>query len=140
MILPNRSPVDFSKIVDIRCLSGLDTTANLLGTLKHSAKEGRVEVFYSTAKNPIAYVAWAEVNKESMSLMTKRKKMPAYPYEWNEGKFIVVYDIVFIPNWGDLARAKTLSFLFQHRFFAYLRRDRLHVFSRVNSRHKRTLF
>jgi hemolysin-activating ACP:hemolysin acyltransferase len=139
MIKDSLSPEEFGKVLDIRCMTNLNTSAGLLSALQHSAAQGNIELFYSTAKRPIAYIAWAKVTKESLLLMFKTKQMPAYPYEWNEGHFMIVYDIVFSPQWGDKARMDTLDYLFKKRFFAYFRRNKLHVFYRKHNRHFRHL-
>lgn len=131
-------PPVFSRVIDIRISSALNTPAHLLAALKNSAMSGQIEVFNSTANNPIAYVAWANVNKESFLMMSKTKQMPPFFYEWNEGKLMVIYDVVFLPKWGTLAKAELLNFLLQKRFVAFLKRGRLHLWTK-GSRPKRRL-
>lgn len=120
----------FSKVVDIRSASVLETSSHLLSALKNSAENGKIKVFSSGSHSFFAYLAWAEVNKESLVLMGKTKQMPPFLYEWNEGRLMVIYDVVFLPKWGVLAKREILQFLRQVRVVAFLKRGNLHIWSR----------
>lgn len=129
-----------SDVIDARITAGLNTHPQLLGYLKHSAMEGRIKIFRSPAKTPIGYVAWANVNKYSFLMTTKTRQMSPYLYEWSEGRLMIVYDIVFAPQWNLIARKALLRFLRKKRFVSFLRRGRLHLWVRSGGKPARILF
>jgi len=135
----NRILSIFKSVTAIRAQSGLITESQLLTALTNSAWNENIKVFNSPFGTPIAYVAWASVNKESFQWMSKTRQMPPFPYEWNEGKLVIIYDIVFSPLWGKAARKELLRFLSEKRFIAYLKRGRLHVWTRGRQRPRRQI-
>jgi|GEM_PF-563114 len=129
-----------SEIIEVRCMCGLDTPAPLLAALRASALENRVTVFYSAVKTPIAYIAWANLDKDSFSMVSKTRRMPLYPYEWNEGKLMLIYDVAWAPQWMLIAKKSLLKFLLKKRFISFIKHNRLHVWSRKQGIHSRKLF
>lgn len=125
--------------IDARVASGLSTPPQLLGCLKRSAMNQQIKIFRSPAKAPIGYVAWANVNKYSFLMMSKTKQMPPYLYEWSEGRLLVIYDIAFAPQWSYIARKALIKFLKKKRFVSFLRRGRLHLWSKSVGKLTRTI-
>lgn len=129
-----------SDVLDARIASGLNTPPQLLGHLKSSAMDGRIKIFRSTTKVPIGYVAWANVNKYSFLMTTKTRQMPPYLYEWSEGRLMIVYDVVFAPQWNLIAKKALLKFLKKKRFVSFFRRGRLHLWVRSGGKPAQALF
>lgn len=133
----DNSFISISDCIDVRCMKQLDTHHPLLGPIKNAAKDQRIKVFFSSTKTPIGYIAWAHLNKEALIMMSKTIKMPPYPHEWNEGKLMVVFDVVFAPQWEKIAKGKLIRFLNKQRFFAFTRRGKFRAYLKINGRHKR---
>ncbi len=133
----DNSIVSLSDCIDVRCMRQLDTHHQLLGSIKNAAKDQRIKVFFSSTKTPIGYVVWARLNKEALIMMSKTIKMPPYPHEWSEGKFMVVFDVVFSPQWENIAMSKLIRFLGRQRFFAFIRRGRFRAYMKIDGQHRR---
>jgi hemolysin-activating ACP:hemolysin acyltransferase len=126
-------------IIDVRCRSGLVTPPQLLSLLKNSAHDGRVAVLRSPTKAPIGYFAWASVTKEGLRHVIRSKQMPPFSYEWNEGRLMVVYDVVIAPGWQLIGRKALLKKLKKQRFVAFLKRQNLHVWQKHKGKHQRAM-
>jgi hypothetical protein len=133
-------PESLSNVIDMRIVNRLDTSPFSLGAIKCSVLDGKIEVFKTLVKNHIGYVAWTTVTKETFVLMTKTKSMPAYAYEWNEGKLMVIHDVLFLQHWNKMAKAMLMDFLRKQRFIAFIRRGKVHVWSKNNNKFKKTVY
>ena len=133
------APKELLDIVAVRCSINVDTPAKLLSELTECAVDGRAKAFYSATGVPVGYLVWAMVNKESFILLSKTRQMPAYSYEWCEGRLMVVHDVMVLPQWSTVVNAAIRDFLKQKRFVAFFLRGRLHVWSKLKGRFKRTI-
>lgn len=132
-------PKELLDIFAVRCSLNVDTSAKLLGELTECAVGGRAKTFYSASGVPVGYIVWSLVNKESFVLLSKTKQMPAYPYEWCEGRLMVVHDVMVLPQWSSVVNVAIRDFLMKKRFVAFLRRGKLHIWSKVMGRPKRKI-
>lgn len=133
------APKELLDIIAVRYSVNVSTPPKLLVELADCSVGCRAKIFYSNNGSPVGYIVWASLNKESFILLSKTKKMPAYTYEWCEGRLIVVHDVVVLPQWNSVVNTAIRDFLTQKRFVAFLRRGRLHVWSKPNGRFKRTI-
>jgi len=133
------APQELLDIIAVRCSLNIDTPAKLLGELADCALDARAKTFYSSIGFPAGYMVWALVNKESLILISKTRKMPVYPYEWCEGRFLVVHDLMVLPQWTAVINRQIRDFLMTKRCVTFLRRGRLHVWSKLKGRFKRTI-
>lgn len=133
------APKELLDIVAVRCAANIDTPAKLLSQLTECAVDGRAKAFYSATGVPVGYLVWAMVNRESFILLSKTRQMPAYTYEWCEGRLMIVHDVMVLPQWSAVVNPTIRYFLKQKRFVAFLRRGRLHVWSKLKGRFNRTI-
>lgn len=130
----------FSSLSAVRCRNNLDTPAPLLNILSHSGRNQNIHPFKTVMGEPIGYVAWICVNRESFLMTSKTKTLPPYAYEWNEGKLVIIYDVVFSDGWNEIAKEMLMDFIKRQRLVGYLKRGRFNVIYRQQGKLKKVIF
>jgi hemolysin-activating ACP:hemolysin acyltransferase len=121
-------------VTSIRVSRALDTAHMHLAMLTQSLNNNQIKIFKTVGNEPIGYIAWLRLNKESMSLVLKTNSFPPYPYEWSEGKLMLIYDAVFTPGWERSAREKLLEFILMQRFVAFFKRGKVRILNHTGKR------
>lgn len=84
----------------------------------------------------MGYIAWAEINRETLDQLFYTSKFPNYIYEWNEGKIRLILEISIEPSSSRAIVRQLRHLLRTWRVFAYKRHD-LRVYVRRNNIHQR---
>lgn len=123
-------------VVLIRIRNQMDTSAQLQSSILDSILKDSIHIFRNEAGEPIGYITWANVKRETLGFISKTQTLPGYPYEWHEGKIKLFFDLVLSNEWRYLARYRLFLFLRKHRLFAYYRKNKLkickHKYPRAN--------
>ncbi|WP_075187333.1 glycosyltransferase family 25 protein [Teredinibacter haidensis] len=123
-------------IMRIRTDNNLDTPAELQSRIMNAIYSDNIKIFKNENGDPIGYVAWARVKRETLNYLTKVQSLPSFSYEWREGRIKLFFDLVLSYEWRRQARDCFNLFLREHRFFAYYRKNRLkicmHTYSRAS--------
>jgi hemolysin-activating ACP:hemolysin acyltransferase len=108
--------------LELRARFKMETSPECLLYLTRSASKGMVRILRDPLRRAVGYVAWASVNKESLRRMQRVGLGMLAPYEWDEGRLIVIVDAAFAP--GHLRRlAPPLKDAFAHRRVVVLARS-----------------
>ena len=126
-----------SDVLKIRVDACLDTSSSHLQSVLIAAEHKTIRVFYSNDGDLLGYVAWVLVSKETFSVMKYAPYLPSYPYEFNEGRIIVVFDVVFKKTYSRQAKLMAMEFFRRYRFITYLKKGRLHCLSGIRGRFKK---
>lgn len=87
--------VNFVKLLGARIQHGLDSPSILLGNLRDASAAVNHRILKTEVDRAVGYIAWGNVNKESMRILQRDFVLPKYSYEWNEGKLVLVADLLF---------------------------------------------
>jgi hypothetical protein len=129
-----------ANVIEVRESAGASTSPQLLGALKNAASDGRIYICKSPVGTPVGYMAWANVTKETLIGVNATKAMPSYHYEWAEGKLMLIFDVMFLPQWSKISKNHLVYFLRSKKFFAFIKRGYLCAWKRVKNSHKRYPF
>ena len=119
----------------MRLTNQLDTSAVLQARLVNAAVNNSVYIFRNEAGAPIGYIAWGRVSRETLNLVFKTRQMPSLPYEWNDGKIKLIFDVVLSKEWSLLARYQFFLYIRKNRIFAYYRGSKLVLCQHKDPRH-----
>lgn len=114
----------------LRARLGLNTPPRVALNLGNSMRHGAVKIFYDCYQRPVGYVAWADINKESLLRLVQKGKFPSYIYEWSEGGFRLVVDAAFQRTKLVSAPRQVAIFMRSKRLLLWVRRGRLVVYAR----------
>lgn len=123
------------EVVRIRAENNLDTSAEQKNRLLQSATNKSIHLIRNEAGNPIGYIAWASISRDTLNLVARTNRLPSFPYEWFDGRIKLIYDITISRSWLILAHHHLFLFLRKHRFFSYYRKNKLTICQHRHPRH-----
>lgn len=129
-------PDDFATMCDFRSHSFNPLTTQTLRWLKNSAITGHCKILCNELGDRMGYIAWAEINRESLDQLYYTGKFPNYVYEWEEGKIRLILEISLEPANRRALIRELRQLLRSWRVFAYKRRE-LRVYVRRHRIHRR---
>lgn len=129
-------PDDFATMCDFRSHSFSPMSTQTLRWLKNSALTGKAQILCNELGEKKGYIAWADVNRETLDQLFYTGKFPHYVYEWDEGKIRLVLEISIEPASRRAILRQLRRLLRSWRVVAYKRRD-LRVFVRRRNIHHR---
>jgi hemolysin-activating ACP:hemolysin acyltransferase len=113
----------FSIMCELRVSVGASTSAELLRLLTISIKTGKFRVFRCELGKPIGYMAWAEINEESLFRLKFFGKFPKYYYEWNEGDIRLIFDLVIVGGIKRLGVGSAIDLYRESAKNVYIRKN-----------------
>ena len=131
---------NLTEALKMRCMRNLETSRDDLSALLTANEYGNIKVFYDEGNQLLGYIAWASMNKESLNLLKQSPYLPRYSYEFNEGKLMVIFDVVLHPISSKKAQNALVQYLKEKRFVAILKRKKLHTWTRKKGKHLRNFF
>jgi hemolysin-activating ACP:hemolysin acyltransferase len=124
-----RKSDDLSLIHDLRAAQLKETYDENLFLLEVSVRTDNYHIFYDEVNNPVGYIVWANVNRESLYKIQRTGLYPKYPYEWHEGKITLILDVAI----NDTNKAEALRqikvFMKKQKIVAYTKKSigKLHI-------------
>jgi len=85
-------PDVFSIICDLKSSRSEIINTDILRFIKYSVLNDSYHIFINEFENPIGYIVWANVNRETIQKIYRTGAYPMFPYEWREGKIFLVID------------------------------------------------
>lgn len=110
--------VKFAAPIAPMCLSSLMTASHYDGIKFLTSPDGR----------RLGYYVLARVNSETLKIVKKGGAFLSHPYEANEGKIVVIHDVVFDQQFKRDAKKALKLELSQLRFFCVYRRGALRFY------------
>lgn len=114
-----------SNISEIRVLLNLNTPPHLLQNLIGSVLDNRYKILKTHLNIPIGYLAWMNINEDTLSLCNNKNCLPRYSYEHNDGNILLLHDVTYLPHWQIIAREMIFDFLQNHNAAYYFKRGKL---------------
>lgn len=114
----------FLEALALRVLPGRELKPLEFLHLRNSALAGEIRIFRDSLDRPIGYVSWAMVNRASLDRLLRSGRLPTYPYEWNEGGFCLILDVLIAGYGRCEALRKLRQFARGHRAVVYVSRGR----------------
>lgn len=89
--------------------------------LQRSARVGMLRIFRDELYRPIGYVAWAMIDRASLDRLLRYGRYPAYQYEWREGGFCLILDVLVAGHGRCEAIRRLREFARSQRAVVYAR-------------------
>lgn len=121
----------FMDVMQVRFIHAVDTPTILQQRLLQSCIDGRIRVIKSEQGNLLGYLAWANVTRETMNMLIAIQQLPLYPYEWNDGKLMLIYDIFINRYWQAEAHREIRQYITRRRFYSYFNNGRITLLLRL---------
>lgn len=122
-------PLEFSIAIDLvsRCTHEFNRV--MLMNIRLAATANTLTILWSSKKEPIGFVAWAGVNKDSIYITRKFKQMPTRLWEYKEGHIAHILDVLFLPPFNQEAKYEFKKFVMSRRaiFFSKHEKNRLYI-------------
>jgi len=118
----SNSHESFFTICQLRASSEQIISPPLFSIYRDCAESGCVYFILSPYGHPIGYIVWANASKESVVRYKNKDQLPSCSYEFNEGYFCLLIDILVLPQWRYYARAHINNFLKKKKFIVFNRR------------------
>lgn len=117
-------PPEFGIAVEL--ISRLNTPLNppLLGSLRCAAYAGTLTILRSAKDDPVGFVCWAGVNKDSVRIADQFNLFPSHFWEFKEGKIALLLFVFFLPPFNEEARSAFQAFLNARRAVYFMKKDR----------------
>ena len=121
---------DFVTACKLRLNSGLEMSKEHIGILSLANNSGGIKVFRGIYNEPIGYVVYASLLRESVERIHTYGMFPMYPYEWSEGRITYIVDVVLSAKWRDDAMRAMMEWFFKKRVVAFSRRNEFRMYTR----------
>lgn len=110
--------------MNIRLSSGLNTTSSDYQKLYFSSSFGNIEILKGTAGQAVGYIAFANANKESVRKTLQFLEAPNYRFEYNEGNYLLLLDIVILKQYSRYGSQLLKKFLKNRKRIIFYRKNR----------------
>lgn len=126
----------FLQFLKLRMVYRHDLPYSTLSVLKFAAQAGNHHFFYNAGGVMKDYIAWANVSKEAIWKLENEQMFPLHDYEWNEGRIILIADILF-ESMSKFALRRFLNLSFPRcRLIVFFRKKRISMYCRYNGKFK----
>lgn len=115
----------FAEALLIRSDKEMNTSHTQMKVLLTAATFDKVEIFRSYNDHPVGYVLYANVSADSLHMLKNYAEIPYFNYEWESGKIVFLFDMVFIDGYKSMAKRELRKFLKKQRCYAYKKRGEL---------------
>lgn len=118
----------FSRALSLRVRARCDTTFYDLGRIENSIRSGTFQFFMGAGGVDLGYVAWANLNREAFDDFSLHGKVPEYRYEWLEGSYTLILDVLFAGIDNLTARDQLLLYLRGRGTVGWCRDNKISIF------------
>jgi hemolysin-activating ACP:hemolysin acyltransferase len=107
--------------------------SRLLSRVVHAAYAGTLTILYNDNNEPVGFVCWAGVNKDSVRIAEKFNCLPTMRWEFKEGNIAMLLEVFFTCPFRREARAAFRRFLASRRAIYYVRKERKRLIIRTST-------
>lgn len=126
-------PEDFAVLCDLRSSRHGQLTPETLRLLKKSILENKYAIYHDVNGVPRGYVAWADINLESLLRLVRAGNFPRYRYEWSEGNIRLIIDVLMHTRSVTPSLLSIMSELTaEAAMVAFVKRGRLRIYGKEN--------
>lgn len=134
MELQDNAAALLGRVIDLREVAGIGASSEDLRVLCRSARFGTIAMLKSHMGHPVGYLAYAKINSASIRAMLSSRANPAFFYEWDEGYYTYIADVVFLPGWSRHAQVEVRKFCRESKVFVYIQSDTLVISKYIGSK------
>lgn len=120
--------------LELRAMNGLNTPPDLFVKLRNCAYANTLIIFKDQLNRQIGYLAFAEVNKESVLRFLKAGIIPFYSYEWGEGCISLIIDILVQKSSSFDAVRQLKEVLYSKRVIIFSKRNKRKLYLKKNGK------
>ena len=131
--MPSTPPLEFAVASEMLSHLNIPLTSSLLSRIRNAAQAGTLTILRNGIDDPVGFVCWAGVNKDSVRIADKFNLLPSYPWEFKEGKIALLLYVFFIYPFNEEARAAFTRFVSSRRAIYYVRKDRKRLMIRTSN-------
>lgn len=117
-------PQELLICIHLLLMSGSEITSSRLQSLRFAALSGGLQILVDGHGEPSGFIAWASVNKDSLTAFLKFKTTPKYYWEFSEGNIAYVTDLHSINFWAASTKKQIKNILRTKRAVFYSRGTR----------------
>lgn len=131
-------PPEFAIALDLvsRCDVELDMAA--LRSIQVAAIANTLTILWGVYEDPIGFIVWAGVNKDSIQMTNKFKLSPSRLWEYKEGHITQILHVLFVPPFNFEAKSQLMKFVRERRAIFYTRKGKNNLFIRTSSGFRRS--
>jgi hemolysin-activating ACP:hemolysin acyltransferase len=125
-------PPEFCIALDLLSRLSTPIQSALLGSIRNSSEAGTLTILRNPKTDPVGFVCWAGVNKDSIRIAEKFNLFPTYPWEFKEGKIALLLYVFFAYPANEEAHAAFMTFLASRRAVYYMKKNRKRLLIRTS--------
>jgi hypothetical protein len=126
-------PPEFSMALDLLSRCNVEFDIATLRTIQTAAIAGTLTILWGIYEDPIGFVIWAGVNRDSLQMTSKFKHSPAQLWEYKEGHITQILHVLFVPPFNFEAKSQLRIFVRGRRAIFYARKGKNKLFIRTSS-------
>lgn len=135
MYVRREIPSTFAAALEIRLMSGLDTSCRRTLELLNASRTAGIEILRAPSGSHIGYISTAKMDRWTLRALARKGEMPGSGHEWTEGNIRVIHDVVFVPGWNAVCAQLLRAYVYQHRAVARVRNGRVLWSARRRGKH-----
>lgn len=125
-------PAEFSIAMDLLGRFNMPIQPALLRSIRYASDAGTLTILLDPKADPVGFVCWASVNKDSVLIAERFNLFPSYPWEYKEGKIAMLLSVFFVYPLNEEARSAFKAFLASHRAIYYIKKNRKRLLIRTS--------
>lgn len=131
-------PPEFSTALDLvsRCNVELDIAT--LRTIQTAAIANTLTILWGIYEDPIGFIIWAGVNRDSLQMTNKFNLLPTQLWEYKEGHITQILHVLFVPPFNFEAKSQLRRFMRGRRAIFFTRKRQNKLFIRTSSGFKKS--
>lgn len=126
-------PPNFAISIDLLCRVNTPVNPLLLNNIRNAAEAGTLTILRGTNEDPVGFVCWASVNKDSVRIAEKFDLLPTQLWEFKEGNIALLLSVFFIYPYSEEARRAFINFLNTRRAVYYTKKNRKRLLIRTSN-------
>jgi len=109
-----QSNKQFCDLLDTHIQFHAGASASTLTHIRCAAIANTYHMFEDAFGHRLGYIAWANLNKEAYAGVRTSGTPPKYPYEWNEGRLVLITDVLYRGQ-SLFSLRRLMPVIFRHR-------------------------
>ncbi len=126
-------PPEFSIALELVCRCNVEPDITILRTIQAAAIANTLTILWGVYEDPIGFIVWAGVNKDSIQMVDKFKLGLSRLWEYKEGHITQILHVLFVSPFNFEAKSQLRKFVRSRRAIFYARKGRNTLFIRTSS-------
>lgn len=122
-----------SEVLHVNGVLGRGLSVLEMIRLKNSFENGFIKILKDSEYGVIGYILYAKVDAYTVRSILNLE-FPRYSYEWNDGKFVFIHDLVISRRCGNVSFRPIVEFIKDQKALVYQRGRLIKVLKRKGGR------